>query len=131
MTSETSSSVISQTSRARNLVLKKRLADKDRRLADKDAVIVQRQQELSAKEKVITERDEAVLEALARLEEQTTLVEELRRQISYTAPVSGSTAGTEDATTRRQLEASRMLSVIYVLSLNVDLNYRQVLAFVF
>lgn len=97
MASEASSVVAEQTSRARLLLLKKKLKEKDQRLAEKDGVIRQKQQELEAKERIIAERDSATKDVTTQLTEQTNLVEHLRSLIRET---------TDDAelTTKKQLE---------------------------
>lgn len=99
MASEASASsvVAEQTSRARLLVLKKRLKEKDQRLAERDAVIRQKQQEVEAKERIIAERESSAKDVTAQLAEQANLVEHLRSLIRET------TDGAE-VTTKKQLE---------------------------
>lgn len=89
-----------QTSRARTLVLKKRLKEKDQKLAEKDAVIRQKQLELEAKERVLAERESAAKDVSVQLTEQTNLVEHLRTIIRETT--DGAT--TAELTTKKQLE---------------------------
>src|SRR5206468_1427961 len=82
LASEASSSVGEQTSRARNLVLKKRLHDKDRKLADKDQLLEQCRRELDAKMKVIAERDAVVDMTRQELEEREGAVKKLEDRLA-------------------------------------------------
>ena len=67
--SEAGSSVTEQTRRARNLMFKKKLKDKDIKIAEHEAEMKRKVAELSAKERVISERDDVIKSLSEQLED--------------------------------------------------------------
>lgn len=74
---------VSQASRAKMTLLKKRLEEKDRIISEKDEVIKTREQQVEAKERVLAERDSFINSLNEQLEEKTKILENLQAGRSF------------------------------------------------
>lgn len=67
------------TSRAKSLLLKKKLEDKDRIIREKDEEIQMKEQHLFTKEKLIAEREEIIQNLTSQLENKIKIMEEYQQ----------------------------------------------------
>ena len=67
------------TSRAKSLLFKKKLEDKDRVIREKDEEIQMKEQHVLTKEKIIAEREEIIQSLTSQLEDKTKLMEEYQQ----------------------------------------------------
>ena len=66
-----------QSSRAKLLLMKKKVEERDRLLKEKDETVVLKDQQIEVKEKIIGEREEIISGLTKQLEDKTKLMEEM------------------------------------------------------
>lgn len=69
-----------QTGRAKSILLKKKLEEKDRIIKEKDETVNIKEQQIEVKEKIIAEREEIIATLTKQLEDKTKLMEEMNTQ---------------------------------------------------